>query len=43
MAHIEFADFEIELMKDLISDRLDDHLSTLHLALHNQDVGWETC
>jgi hypothetical protein len=39
MAHIEFADFEIELMKDLISDRLDDHLSTLHLALHNNDVG----
>jgi hypothetical protein len=39
MAHVQFANFEIELMKDLISDRLEDHLSTLYLALHNKDVG----
>jgi hypothetical protein len=38
MAHFQFDDFEIELMKDMISDRVTDHLASVRLALDNKEV-----
>jgi hypothetical protein len=38
MAHIQLETFEIELMKDLISDRVTDHLASVRLALDNKEV-----